>query len=313
MFDGCRAERVFLYLDDPQAALRELVRVSKPRAPIVIGDPDWETLVIDSSDPALTHRIARHMAESVPGGGVAHRVRGLMREAGLEEVAVTPMSIVLTEHTTADLIVQIDAAARRARDAGAITPEEHDAWFADLRARDADDRFLLAFTAYVTIGHKPGERGTRAAPTTPDASKALGRAFVALTETQREVLCAGARTRSYDAGETVLREGAESRALYVVTKGTARVKKDYFGIPVTLDELGPGDVFGEISFVDGAPASASVIAADALELLVIDGIEPELRSDPWLATCVYHSLTAVLARRLRTNTDDRATAAFVAT
>jgi|1185.fasta_scaffold253488_1 ubiquinone/menaquinone biosynthesis C-methylase UbiE len=155
LFDGCRAERVFQHLADPRAALAELARVSRPGAAIVIGDPDWETLVIDSSDPPLTRRIKCHLVECVAGGGIAHEVRGLMRELGLQELSVTPMTIVLTEFGTAEMAVQVGAAARRACDADVITPAEHDAWIADLRARDTADRFLLAFTSYVTRGHRP--------------------------------------------------------------------------------------------------------------------------------------------------------------
>jgi len=51
-FDGARADRVFQHLIEPDKALSEMIRVVKPNTPIVIMDPDWESLKIDSPNIA---------------------------------------------------------------------------------------------------------------------------------------------------------------------------------------------------------------------------------------------------------------------
>lgn len=47
-FDSCRADRIFQHLSNPQHALAEMVRVTRPGGRVVIFDVDWETLVIDA-------------------------------------------------------------------------------------------------------------------------------------------------------------------------------------------------------------------------------------------------------------------------
>jgi ubiquinone/menaquinone biosynthesis C-methylase UbiE len=52
--DGCRAERVFQHVDNPQRGLGEMVRVTRPGGRVVVLDPDFETLIIDAQARALT-------------------------------------------------------------------------------------------------------------------------------------------------------------------------------------------------------------------------------------------------------------------
>ncbi len=69
------------------------------------------------------------------------------------------------------------------------------------------------------------------------------------------------------------------------------------GRDVLFTVLGPGEVFGEVSALDGAPRSASVTALEATEVLVIDrhALVLFLRSSSEAAV----RLLAVLAARLR--------------
>jgi extracellular factor (EF) 3-hydroxypalmitic acid methyl ester biosynthesis protein len=65
--------------------------------------------------------------------------------------------------------------------------------------------------------------------------------------------------------------------------------------------LGPGESFGEMSFVDDAPTSARVVAHTAVKLRVIDlGVVDNLSEvDPSFGSRLYRSLAAILAERLR--------------
>lgn len=66
------------------------------------------------------------------------------------------------------------------------------------------------------------------------------------------------RVKSYEAGEPVVREGDPGDALYVVAEGSFEVERG--GRDVR--RLGPGDVFGEMSLLDGVPRAATVVAAE---------------------------------------------------
>jgi SAM-dependent methyltransferase len=55
-FDAVRAERVLQWLPDPQAAVAEMIRVTRPGGRIVLLDTDWRTLG-STLDPELMHRV----------------------------------------------------------------------------------------------------------------------------------------------------------------------------------------------------------------------------------------------------------------
>jgi len=75
------------------------------------------------------------------------------------------------------------------------------------------------------------------------------------------------RARETRVGETVIREGAPSDGLYVVLEGAVDVVKRSGGGTVRVGELREGDVFGEMSCLRKAPASASVVVRRAGTLL----------------------------------------------
>ncbi len=99
-------------------------------------------------------------------------------------------------------------------------------------------------------------------PRVPLFSDLGAEAFVALTE--------GLSVARLAAGETVLTEGDDGTDLYVVAAGRLRVtRRDETGAPVVLAHLGEGDFFGERALLSGAPRSATVVAEEPSELLVI--------------------------------------------
>src|SRR5262249_9450853 len=87
--------------------------------------------------------------------------------------------------------------------------------------------------------------------------------------------------------------------------GYVRVeRKDGREQGVAVARLGPGQVFGEMSFLEEAGASASVIADDVVEVDVVEGghVQSLLTSDPGFSARFYHSLAGSMAHRLRRTT-----------
>lgn len=73
-----------------------------------------------------------------------------------------------------------------------------------------------------------------------------------------------------DAGEVVVKEGDTSRSFYVIEKGDMEVRKQAAAGERTLATLGTRDMFGFMSFVDGKPRSASVVAVKPCDLAKIE-------------------------------------------
>jgi len=76
-------------------------------------------------------------------------------------------------------------------------------------------------------------------------------------------------SRVYGRGETVVTEGQSAEGLYVVLSGEVHVSKHEDGGDLALAELGPGQVFGEISLIQQKVATATVTVPDKAVVLCL--------------------------------------------
>jgi CRP-like cAMP-binding protein len=132
--------------------------------------------------------------------------------------------------------------------------------------------------------------------------------FHFLTSDDLRLLAEKARRISYASGEIVLSEGKEAPGIFVVRSGRVKVEKRLQSPHMLIAALGPGEVFGEMSFVDSHLASASVVAMEVSEVDILEKAEvfALLASVPGLASRFYQSLALKLSERLRATTDSLA-------
>jgi CRP/FNR family transcriptional regulator, cyclic AMP receptor protein len=88
------------------------------------------------------------------------------------------------------------------------------------------------------------------------------------------------KRKRYDSGQTIVEKGTFGGGLFLVLSGTANV--DVGG---KVHVLGPGQFFGEMSLISTKPRSASVVAAEPVEVLVIHAVDFKafLMANPSLA------------------------------
>ena len=152
-FDGCRADRTFQHLVDPERALAELVRVTRPRGRVVVVDPDQETIVVDGPDPAATRRVKQFRRDAgLRHGDLAHRLPRLFRAAGLVDVAIEGTTLVLTDPDDA---FGFPTWARAMHDRGLLDVHDVERFEADVRASAVAGDFLYAVTFFITSGRTP--------------------------------------------------------------------------------------------------------------------------------------------------------------
>jgi CRP/FNR family transcriptional regulator len=76
--------------------------------------------------------------------------------------------------------------------------------------------------------------------------------------------------RKYESGSIILREGDPGDTCYVLQRGRARVTRQHAdGRTITLTNLGPGEIFGELAMFGGEVRSASVEALDDVQAVAI--------------------------------------------
>jgi len=69
-----------------------------------------------------------------------------------------------------------------------------------------------------------------------------------------------------NSGETIITKGQPASSLYIIVDGQVRVHDN----ELTLGELGPGDVFGELALLDTGLRSATVTATQSVRLLRLE-------------------------------------------
>lgn len=79
------------------------------------------------------------------------------------------------------------------------------------------------------------------------------------------------RCRRFAPEEALFLEGDPGQVLYIVLSGSVRVQKTIpSGDTLYIATCGPGEQFGELALIDGAPRMADVITAEPTELLMLD-------------------------------------------
>jgi CRP/FNR family transcriptional regulator len=78
-------------------------------------------------------------------------------------------------------------------------------------------------------------------------------------------------SRRFRRGEVVFHEGDPGDALHIVVAGRVKIGRlSPGGGEAIVASLGPGEVFGELVLLDGAPRSASATALEATDTLTLD-------------------------------------------
>ena len=154
-FDASRADRVFMHLNDPHKALAELQRVVKPGGCVVVDDPDWETLVVDTPDRVVTRKIWQHAVDGVVNGWIGRQLLGLFKSQGFRDIGVEPVTFIATDVDEAMQSWGFRMHAARAREAGVVTADEAARWLSDLEEHGRDERFFSALSGFTVRGRKP--------------------------------------------------------------------------------------------------------------------------------------------------------------
>ena len=125
--------------------------------------------------------------------------------------------------------------------------------------------------------------------------------------TEVEELAGICRTIHFQSGEVIVTEDARERDLFFIKSGRAQIN---LSGPSARDDAGaiskilPGEVFGELSFIDGGRRSTWVVAIDEVEAIQMgweDFHQLAQRSSKIGYKFIYN-LALVIAERLRDTT-----------
>jgi len=134
----------------------------------------------------------------------------------------------------------------------------------------------------------------------PEIASALSRCilFAGLSPADLASLEAEARVRRFRRGEVLFHQGDPGDALFIVARGAVKISlSSDEGDEAIITTARPGEFFGELALLDGAPRSATATALEPTETIVLS----RLRFRELLATepALRDALFATLARELR--------------
>lgn len=131
-------------------------------------------------------------------------------------------------------------------------------------------------------------------------------AFASLDAASAAAVAACMRARRWEAGSIVLRAGEPGSSMLVVVEGELIAVTDDAAGASVLNRMGPGEVVGEMAFLDPAPRSATVKALTDVVAYELDHDAMEVlgaRAPAAVATLVTMAIRDV-TRRMR-NLDER--------
>jgi uncharacterized membrane protein len=126
--------------------------------------------------------------------------------------------------------------------------------------------------------------------------------FQLIDDQERATLAELMTMCAFERGETIFEEGQPGESLYLIHNGRVQVFcHSDSGEKIILGDNESGDVFGEISLLDGGPRTASAVAVEATQTLTInrEKLYELVRRQPHVAI----DLLTVMGRRLR-STDE---------
>lgn len=130
--------------------------------------------------------------------------------------------------------------------------------------------------------------------------------FKTFSQDELAALEAVAEPRSLSGGTVLFEEGDKADALLVVKFGSVQISQSGDNNTVMLATLGTGAHFGEVSFLDGEPRSATARTMEQSEIVVISyaALQKFLDARPAVAAKFYREMAQYLGSRLRTTTSD---------
>lgn len=125
--------------------------------------------------------------------------------------------------------------------------------------------------------------------------------FGGVSDVQRKKVFHRLEIGQFAQGECVSQHGEEAAHLYIITKGRIDLLLTDNTVVVRKREFGVGDCFGEAAFLALNNDTASFVAAENCELLVLSrqSLNQLRHEDPELFTTLILNLARDLARKLQ--------------
>lgn len=150
--DVVRSDRVFQHLRNPEDALQEMIRVTRPGGRIIAIDVDWGTLVMDHPMSDFSDRLCGFFRDHHTNGRSGRQLRQWFVKAGLKEVDGYADAVCVSNWEIGSYIWGLRAALDQFVGVGGADAEEAKTWW-DLAVKQGEKNlFCGSMTGFVMRG-----------------------------------------------------------------------------------------------------------------------------------------------------------------
>jgi ubiquinone/menaquinone biosynthesis C-methylase UbiE len=153
-FDASRADRIFMHLNAPEQALRDMMRVTRPGGRVLVYEVDFETITVDHPDRTRTRKVVQTWCDGFRNGWLGRHVPELFRTVGLQEVHITPATLWLRYPLAMQMIGP--GTVERACAAGVLTAAEGEEWLRQVHEKYEAGLLFCTLSGFLVVGRKPG-------------------------------------------------------------------------------------------------------------------------------------------------------------
>jgi ubiquinone/menaquinone biosynthesis C-methylase UbiE len=150
-FDGCKAERIFVHIEDPHRLLAEMIRVVRPGGQLIVFDFDADTLILNASDRALNRKTTHAICDSLRNGWIGRQLPAMIRGSGLEETFIIPHTLIFPVTLFRKAY---RGALKSAQEAGVLTDAEVSRWWEQIDEAEQQDKYFGAMQGFIVGGRK---------------------------------------------------------------------------------------------------------------------------------------------------------------
>ncbi|MCP4690196.1 MAG: cyclic nucleotide-binding domain-containing protein [Desulfobacterales bacterium] len=128
--------------------------------------------------------------------------------------------------------------------------------------------------------------------------------LIELNENDINWIFSEGREQQVIANTHIVDENQPLDSIFIVLEGLLGLRIASVG-EAPMDALGPGEIIGEMSFLENQPAAATVYAMENSLLMALPRtkLDAKIKEDPGFAARLYRSFAIIISRRLRKNVD----------
>lgn len=166
-FSAVREERMLQHVPEPDKALTEMARVTRPRGRVLALEPDWGTLAVDHPDATLTLRVLSMVTLATRHGTMGRQLRRRMLAAGLQDVEIRRWLVALEPIQLFRMAVPLDMHQESLGSASPVTSAELETWWRGLTQVSDAGGFTACLAGYQVLGYRRESSAPEAAEGRP--------------------------------------------------------------------------------------------------------------------------------------------------